>query len=164
MITPSTNRVAAELQNTFGRLNRLIDEAFRGWPGWPLATEEGDSLAADWLPPVDVTEDEQAVRVTAEVPGVRPEAVNIRLENNVLTIRGEKAQEERREGQRAQRYERVYGTFERSFTVPGTVDTEHIAATCEHGVLAIMLPKIEKARSRAITVAVTAGSEVKLGR
>ena len=153
MVTPAGNRVAAELQNTFGRLNRLIDEAFRGWPGWPLATEEGDSLvAADWIPPVDVTEDQEAEHVAAEVPGVPPESVTIQLENNVLTIRGEKVPEARREGQRAQRYERVYGAFERSFTVPGSVDADRITAICERGVLAVTLPKLERAKPRAIAV------------
>lgn len=159
MTRPSTR--AADFQNTFGRLNRLMDDVFASWP---VANGEGDSLVGTWLPPVDVVEDKDTVRVSAELPGIRPEDVKINLENNVLTIRGEKQQQHREEGQRVQRYERVYGAFERSFTVPNTVDADRIEATYEHGVLMVTLPKIEKAKPRAINVTVTSGDAKRLNR
>ena len=146
MLTRPANRV--ELSTTFNRLNRLMDEAFG------LSSEANDTLAG-WMPPVDVTEDTDHVRVAAELPGVKPEDVKITLENNVLTIRGEKNQETRSETERVQRYERSYGLFERSFAVPSTVDAEHIGASYENGVLTVTLPKAERAKPRAIEVKVT---------
>jgi len=145
----------SELHGTFGRLNRLMDDMFTYWP----ASSEGDSLVGAWLPPVDVVENRDHVRVSVEIPGIRPEDVKIQLENNVLTIRGEKTQENRAEGDRVQRYERVYGSFQRSFTVPSTVDADRIAAAYQHGVLTVTLPRVERAKPRAITVAVTNGSD-----
>lgn len=154
---PSTR--VSDFSTAYNRLNRLMDEAFATTP---FANGEGDSLVGSWLPPVDVVEDKDHVRVTAELPGIRPEDVKIQLENNVLTIRGEKLQQQRNEGERVQRYERLYGAFERSFTVPNTVDAEKITATYEHGVLTVSLPKIERAKPRAITVAVTNGDAKRL--
>ena len=147
MLTRPQSR--AELSTTFNRLNRMMDEAFRGW-----SNEESDSLAG-WMPPVDVTEDNEQVRVLAELPGVKPEDVKIQLENNVLTIRGEKNQEQHSEQSRVQRFERSYGLFERSFAVPSTVDADRISATYENGVLTVSLPKAERAKPRAIEVRIT---------
>lgn len=160
-MTRPSSRVS-DLSATFGRLNRLMDEAFAAGPFAPFANGEGDSLVGTWLPPVDVIEDKDHVRVSAELPGIRPEDVKIQLENNVLSIRGEKLQRERQEHERVQRYERVYGAFERSFTVPNTVDAEKITATYEHGVLTVTLPKVERAKPRAITVSVTSGDAKRL--
>lgn len=154
---PSTR--VSDFSTAYNRLNRLMDEAFAATP---FANGEGDSLVGTWLPPVDVVEDKDHVRVSAELPGIRPEDVKIQLENNVLTIRGEKLQQQRHEGERVQRYERLYGAFERSFTVPNTVDAEKITAMYEHGVLTVSLPKVERAKPRAITVAVTNGDAKRL--
>ncbi len=148
-LTRPTNRL--ELSNTFNRLNRLMDEAFG------YSTDQGDTLAG-WIPAVDVTEDNETVRVMAELPGVKPENVKITMENNVLTIRGEKNQENRTDAERVQRYERSYGVFERSFAVPTTVDADRITATYEHGVLTVSLPKAERAKPRAIEVKVGPGN------
>lgn len=159
MTRPSTR--AADLQSTFGRLNRLMDDMF---VTWPQAGGEGDSLVGTWLPPVDVVEDKDTVRISAELPGIRPEDVKINLENNVLTIRGEKQQQNREEGQRVQRFERLYGSFERSFTVPNSVDADRIEASYEHGVLTVALPKVEKAKPRSISVTVQNGDAKRLNR
>ncbi len=134
-------------------INRLMDEALSGWQGNTGETP----LVGTWLPPVDIVEDKDAVRIAAELPGVKPEDVRISMENTVLTIRGEKRLERREEnGDRAHRFERSYGMFERSFTVPGTVDAEHIEAKYEQGVLTVTLPKVERAKPREITVKVQA--------
>lgn len=152
VLTRPANR-AADLSTTMSRLNRLMDETFRGW------ADENDSLVGAWLPPVDVTETQDHVRVSAELPGVRPEDVKIQLENNVLSIRGEKQQEQHTESARVQRFERSYGVFERTFAVPSTVDADKISATYEHGVLTVTLPKVERAKPRAITVEVKNGAQ-----
>jgi HSP20 family protein len=90
----------------------------------------------------------------AELPGVKAEDVRISLENNVLTIRGEKRQAAEDKTDQVHRYERYYGVFERSFSVPSTVDAEHIKASYDLGVLTVRLPKLEKAKPRQIEVKV----------
>ena len=142
----------ADVPTLAGRFNRMFEEAFRSWP---LATQEdGGSLVGQWAPPVDVFENKDAVEIVAELPGVRPDDVKISLENNALTIRGEKRQAAEEQTDQVHRYERYCGVFERSFTVPSTVDAEHIKASYDLGVLTIRLPKLEKAKPRQIEVKV----------
>jgi HSP20 family protein len=154
-ITRNTTPAYSDAQTLQGRLSRLFDEAFRGWP--VTTQEDGGSLVGQWVPPVDVFEDKDAVRIVAELPGVKPEDVQISLENNVLTVRGEKRQTAEENSDRVHRYERYYGIFERSFSVPTTVDAEHIKATYDLGVLTIRLPKMERAKPRQIEIKVEAG-------
>ena len=92
------------------------------------------------------------MKIVAEVPGIRPEDVKISLEDSLLTIRGEKKQQAEEKNERVHRYERSYGSFERSFTLPSTVDPEKIVAKYEHGVLTVSIPKAERARPREIPV------------
>ncbi len=113
-----------------------------------------DSASAAWVPAVDIFEEPEAIRIVAEVPGVKPEDVKISLENNVLTIHGTKQQTAEERTERVHRYERTYGAFERSFTLPATVDAGSIKASYEHGVLTVTLPKVEKAKPRQIEVQV----------
>jgi HSP20 family protein len=106
-------------------------------------------------PAADVVETETDLRVMLELPGIPAENVAVDLENNVLTIRGEK-QEQRHEGDDKHTWhlmERRYGTFSRSFVLPRDVDQEAIEARFENGVLAIRIPKSEKARRRRIEIA-----------
>jgi len=126
-------------------INRIFDV---------LGSLNGDTAEATWVPPVDIFEDHEAIRIIAEVPGVKPEEVKISLEDNVLTIRGSKQQAAEERTERVHRYERTYGTFERSFTLPATVDASNIQASYEHGVLTVTLPKAETAKPRQIEVQV----------
>jgi len=87
-----------------------------------------------------------------EVPGVNPDDIKISLEQNVLTIGGEKRQVSEEQTERVHRYERAYGSFTRSFTLPNSVDAERIEAQTDNGVLSIMIPKAEKAKPRQIQV------------
>jgi HSP20 family protein len=105
-------------------------------------------------PHADVSENEDEIRVTVELPGMRPEDVEVDLENNILTISGEK-REERQEGDRESRWhlsERRYGRFSRSFVLPRDVEHERIEARFEHGVLRVTIPKAEKAKPRRIDI------------
>jgi HSP20 family protein len=129
------------------RLNALLDEALTGWP-----VGNGVSTSA-WLPSVDVFEDKESLKIVAELPGLKPEDVKITLENSTLTLRGEKKQVAEEKTERVHRYERSYGSFERSFSLPNTVDADKVAASFENGVLTITLPKAEKAKPREIAVA-----------
>ena len=128
------------------RLNSALDEAFGSWPA------EENLPASSWFPAIDVFEDKDAVKLLAELPGVRPEDVKLSLENNLLTIRGEKRQHAEEQAERIHRYERSYGTFERTFALPNTVDPEKISAKYEHGILTVTIPKSERARPREIPV------------
>jgi HSP20 family protein len=130
------------------RLNSVLDEAFSNWP----FQQESGSITSSWYPACDVFEDKDAVKIVAELPGVKPEQVKLSLENNVLTIRGEKTQEAEERTERVHRYERSYGTFERAFVLPSTVDGDKISAQYQNGVLTILVPKVERARPREIPV------------
>ncbi len=140
-----------EMTSVARRLNRLFDEAFQS-PQW--SREDSGSITSAWLPAVDIFEEKEAIRIMAELPGVKADDVRISLENNVLTIRGEKKQTAEEHTERVHRYERCYGVFERSFTVPTTVDADHIKALYEDGVLTLTLPKMERAKPRQISVEV----------
>lgn len=139
---PGMTNDLATLQN---RMDRVMADLMGPWA-------EGNSLAAAWLPPVDVFEGKEALKIVAELPGVKPEDVKISLENRTLTLRGEKKQVAEETTEKVHRYERAYGSFERVFTLPGTVNPEQIQATYAEGLLTIVLPKAEQAKPREIPV------------
>ena len=118
-------------------------------PAW-----NGESVSAAWTPSCDVFEDQENLKVVIELPGVRPDDLKIHLENRILTVRGEKKSVAEEKSERWHRYERTYGSFERTFTLPSTVDPDRINATVEHGVLTLTLPKAERAKPREIPVRV----------
>src|SRR4051794_2775095 len=130
------------------RLNRILDEAFSGFP-FP---EQGNVITSTWFAPTDVSEDENSLRITMELPGVDSEDVRLSLENNILTIRGEKKQQIDDNNERVHRFERTYGMFERTFVLPNTVDTDRVDARYENGVLHVSIPKAERAKPREIRV------------
>ena len=136
---------APDVYSNLHRLSRMMDEAFGG--EW-----NGGTLASAWTPSCDVFEDKENLRIVIELPGVRPEDVKLSLENQVLTIQGEKKQVAEEKSERWHRYERSYGRFERMFTLPSSVDPDRIDAKVEHGVLTVTLPKAERARPREISV------------
>ena len=145
----TTTRRPFESFQTLRRLNSALDEAFGTWP---LQQDESGAVTSAWHPACDVFEDRDAVKIVAELPGVKPEDVKLSLENNLLTIRGEKKQEAEERTERVHRYERSYGSFERAFVLPSTVDGEKISAEFTNGILTVVVPKIERARPREIPV------------
>jgi HSP20 family protein len=116
--------------------------------------EEEMSLGA-WIPPVDIAEDKDKILLTAELPGFTEKDVQIQMEGNLLTIRGERRfeKEEKGDGRNYHRVERSYGQFVRSFTLPSNVDREKIRAKFHNGLLEIELPKREEAKPRQIPIA-----------
>ncbi len=133
------------------RLNHVLDQAFNSWP---FANGSQTFAPSAWVPATDIVEEADGVRIALELPGLKPEDVKITLENFVLTVRGEKKQIAEENG-KVYRYERVYGSFERSFTLPNTVDAEKVSASFENGVLTVSIPKSEKAKPREIQVKVS---------
>ena len=107
---------------------------------------------AAWVPVVDIFEEPEHLRIVAEIPGVKPENVKISVEDNILHIQGTKEQVAEEKAEKVHRYERTYGSFERSFTLPATVNAEAIKASYEHGLLTLTLPKLERAKARQIKV------------
>lgn len=138
------------------RMGRGFNEPIGGFD-WPL----GEISTAAWMPVVDIFEQPEFLRIVAEVPGVKPEDVKILVEGNVLTIQGTKEQVAEQKTEKVHRYERTYGTFERSFTLPATVDPEQIKATYEMGLLTLTLPKVEKAKPRQVKVEIVPEKKLK---
>jgi len=134
-----------DLEEMSSRLARYFDTG----SGVGTSTNSGA-----WTPPVNVEESKEELVLTAELPGIAEDDISIELENNVLTISGEKL-ETREEGSEERRYhlwERRYGAFQRSFTLPRTVKADEIRATYDHGILEVHLPKVAEAKGRKIQV------------
>lgn len=131
------------------RMGRMFNEPFNfiDWDG-------AESTTAAWMPLVDIFEEPEFIRLVAELPGVKPEDVNISVEGNLLTIKGNKHQVAEEKAEKVHRYERTYGSFERTFSLPATVAADKIKATYEHGILTILLPKLETAKPHLIKVEV----------
>ena len=133
------------------QLFRTFDAAYHGG-----GREEEQSMVATWSPLVDVFEDAEGITLKAELPEVDAKDVEIQVEGNALTLKGERKleHEEKRDGYH--RIERTYGAFSRTFTLPNTVDVEHITAESKDGVLRLFLPKKAETKPRQIKVAVSA--------
>jgi HSP20 family protein len=131
------------------RMNRLFDESFKGIN---RTTEDDWLLGGTWAPAVDIFEQEGNIVLKAELPGIDLKDVDIRLENNVLTLRGERKVDNEVKRESFHRIERAYGTFARSFTLPSTVDQQNIKADYKDGVLKVVLPKREEAKPKQITI------------
>ncbi|HET6765700.1 MAG TPA: Hsp20/alpha crystallin family protein [Longimicrobiaceae bacterium] len=140
-ISPAYNRTPAD------SFDRLFDTLWGG-------TQARGNANLMRAPETDVIETEREIRVITEMPGLTRDNIEIDVENNVLTLRGEK-REERTEGEQQGKYhlaERRYGVFTRSFVLPRDVDAERIAASFQDGVLTVSIPKSEKARRRRIQI------------
>src|SRR6267143_4766791 len=137
----------------FRDLFRLQDQLFKTF-GEAYAPREESGLTGAWTPPVDVFEDADAITLKVELPEVDAKDVDIQVEANQLTVRGERKLEKADQRDGYHRIERTYGAFSRSFTLPNTVDAEHISAESKDGVLRVFLPKKPETKPRQIKVAV----------
>ena len=133
------------LQN---QMNRLFDTTLNGWPG--------QSETSAWAPAADIYETDNELVVTADLPGIDPKNIDVRVENNILSIRGERNFERNSEKENFHRIERIYGGFARAFTLSTAVDAEKIQARYKDGVLSVRLPKADQARPRKIEVGAAA--------
>jgi HSP20 family protein len=133
------------------RLNRIFEDAFRGSRG---ASEEEWALGGSWAPSVDIYEQEGNLVLKAELPGIDPKDVDVRVENNVLTLQGERKLDSEVKRESYHRVERSYGAFSRSFTLPTVVDTDKIKAEFKDGLLRLVLPKKEEAKPKQIAISI----------
>lgn len=131
------------------RMNRLFEESLaRG------AAKRPEERPAQWSPAVDILETESAIILMAEVPGVDLKDIELQIQDNVLTLRGERTFETNRKKEHYFRVERAYGNFSRSFTLPSMVDQERVEARLKDGILEVRMPKRVQGASSAITVEV----------
>lgn len=114
---------------------------------------EGTVATAEWAPAVDIKEEADKFVIHADIPGVKPEAIEVSMEAGVLTVKGEKESEAKTEKDGYKRVERTYGSFYRRFSLPDTANGDAINAKCKHGVLEITIPKREAVKPKRITVA-----------
>ncbi len=126
------------------QISRLFDEAFD--------RTSGEANLTTWAPAVDIHETEHNLVVKADLPDIKPEELDIRVENNILTIRGERKFEKQVDENNYLRVERSYGSFSRSFSLANTVNTEAIKADYKDGVLTLSIPKREEAKPKQIKV------------
>jgi HSP20 family protein len=138
----------SDVLNIQREINRMFNSFFRD------DTEEDSLATTGWNPAVDIAENNDHYDVKVELPGVAKDDVKIVIQENLLTIRGEKKQEKESKGSNYHRVERSYGAFQRSFTLPSTVKGENIVATFRDGVLSLVLPKAEEAKRKEIEVKV----------
>ncbi len=137
----------------FRDLQRVQDEMARLFDDRLVGRAAGESVG--WTPKADIYEDEEAVSLRFELAGVEPKDVDIRFENGVLTLRGERKLEQEDKRDNYHRVELSYGTFTRSFSLPGTIDAEKIKAESKNGVLTVQLPKKPEAKPKSIQVKVS---------
>ncbi len=137
----------SDIFNMQREMNKMFDSFSRG-------VDEPTLLNGNWMPAVDVAEEDNEYVVKIELPGVNKDDVKITLESNILTIRGEKKAEKETKEKNYHRMERSYGSFQRSFTLPTTVKNDKIDAEYRDGILSITLPKAEEAKPKHIEVKV----------
>jgi HSP20 family protein len=133
-----------------GEMNRLFDDFFGGEREGSLVPLSGEWGA--FSPQVDVSEAEDEIVVSAELPGLDQEDIDVSLSNGTLLIRGEKREEKEEKGESYYRSERAYGAFRRDIPLPSAVDAEQVDAVFKKGVLTITLPKTEEAKAKKVTL------------
>lgn len=131
-----------QLQNEMNRMQNYTDRN----------DTNGDVVTSDWMPAVDIKEEDTQFLLIADIPGVDPKDIDIHMENGILTIKGERNSELKTEQEGFKRIERKHGVFYRRFTMPEGVNPDGIEARSEHGVLTVSIPKQEAAKPRKITV------------
>jgi HSP20 family protein len=144
-----------DLSTLQDRMNRIFRESFS-----PEGSDEA-LTTSNFAPPVDIYEDEHNITLKIEVPGIDEKDINVSIENNTLTVGGERRFEKDEKEENFHRVERTYGSFTRSFTLPNTVDLEQVSAHYEKGVLKIRLAKKAEAKPKQIKVNVEKTPEAK---
>jgi HSP20 family protein len=136
----------------FQDLQSFRDEMNRALNRW-FSREEGEEpVPRRWMPALDVTETSNAYHIDVEVPGMRPEDINVTVDQGMLTVSGERRSEEEKSERSFHRIERRYGSFRRSISLPRDVDATHVQASYDKGVLRLEVPKSEASQPKRIEV------------
>jgi HSP20 family protein len=138
------------------RLNNIFQDFSRNG--------ENETVTAAFVPPVDIYEDEHKLALKIEIPGVRLEDLDVRMENNTLTVKGERNFQSEGKEENFHRVERRYGSFYRAFTVPNTIDPESIKAEYDAGILRLELQKKPESKPKQIKVNVASAKELNQGQ
>ena len=128
------------------KMNRLFEE-------FPASQrEEKDVMTSNWAPAVDIYETANELVLTAEIPGIDEKDIEIKIEDNTLSLKGERKFEKETKEENFHRIERSYGSFYRAFTLPNSVDTEHIQAMHDNGVLRVVMPKKQELKPKTVKI------------
>jgi HSP20 family protein len=138
-----------DLLSTQREFDRLFREAFSPWFG------ETELSTRSWAPPVDIYETDNDIVLKAELPGVDPKDVEVRVEDNTLYLKGERKHEKEVKEQNYHRVERSYGSFARSFSLPNSINADKVKAEYKDGLLTLTMPKREEAKPKTIKIDVT---------
>ena len=128
------------------KMNRMFEDAFAG------KGEDKDMAPSSWAPAVDIYETENEIVMTAEIPGIDEKDIEIKIEDNTLTLRGERKFSKETKEENYHRLERSYGTFYRAFTLPNSVDPDNIQAEHENGILRVTMPKKQELKPRTVKI------------
>lgn len=137
--------IFTDLTDMQQEMNRMFDDFF--------GERRGGTMEGNWMPSVDVSETNEAILVRAELPGMTQDDIELSLQDNVLTLKGEKKSEKKEEKENYHRAECCYGSFTRAFTLPAQVNQGEIKATFKDGILQIALPKSEEVKAKKIAIA-----------
>lgn len=143
-----------QVWNPFQEFENLLERYNQGG-GATRRRADGDLSFADWAPSVDIDEEEDKYLIRADLPGVEKKDIDVKLENGVLSIRGEKSTESETGSGKRHRTERFHGSFARSFTLPDSVEADKVDAAYKDGVLTLVIPKAEKARPKSIDIKIS---------
>jgi HSP20 family protein len=143
-----------EMTSLQERMNRLFDESVSGFFGNTGTSRAGQTTRNWFAPPADIQEDENHIYFAFELPGINEKDVNITLQNNVLTVEGQRKPEKKSEKGNWIQQECYYGTFTRSFTLPATVDPDSVEATFNNGLLEVRIEKKAEAKPKQIQISV----------
>jgi len=128
------------------KMNRLFEESYGSRP------DDRDLISSTWTPSVDIYEKENNLTLCAELPGIKEDDIEIRIEDNTLTLKGERNFEKETKEENYHRIERAYGTFQRTFTLPHYIDQDKIKAEHEDGILKIVMPKKSELKPRNVKI------------
>ena len=137
--------------NLFDIMQRDFDRLGARRLAYPGREGNGD-IVADWVPAVDIVEEKDRFVLRADVPGVKPDDIEVNMENGVLTVAGQRHEEKREEQEGMHRVERVSGRFYRRFSLPDTANADEISARSKDGILEVVIPKQAAVQARRITV------------
>ena len=137
-----------ELRTMQEQMNRLLNLS------WNHEITGEDIKDGIWQPSVDIYETADSIVIKAELPDVDQKDIDVRIEDNTLTLKGERKHDKDVQKENYHRIERYFGSFQRSFTIPATIEQEHVSAICDKGVLTITLPKKENTKPKQINIKV----------